>query len=138
MDSTQLIKLNRLANDAISVCDSAIRFIKSISQQYPVDYRDKESLSWKNGKKLIARFAESYCNFFAEVKETTEGARKEFETTKHFGEYYYEKCKYFDRVIFHESYLIASKEFQPFLHPILDFIFYYEKGYEVTHSEKKE
>ena len=130
MDSSQLIKLNRLANEAISVCDSAIRFIKSISWQNPVDERDKEPLSWENGTNLIARYAQSYCDFFAEVKEYAEGARKEFGTTRRLSEYYYKKCKYLDRDIFHESYLVASKEFQPFLPPIMDFIFYYEREYE--------
>ena len=130
MDSINTIELNKLVDEAISSCDTAIRFIRSISQQYPVDYQDNEPLSWKNGKKLIARYAESYCDFFAEAKEYTEGARKEFETSKHFSERYYKKCKYLDRDIFHESYLTASEEFAPFLVPILDFIFYYEKEYE--------
>ncbi len=130
MISNNFIEFDRLANEASSACDSAIRFIKSISQQYPVDYQDNEPLSWKNGKKLIARYAESYCDFFAEAKEYTEGARKEFETSKHFSERYYKKCKYLDRDIFHESYLTASEEFKPFLPPILNFIFYYEKEYE--------
>ena len=76
--------------------------------------------------------------FFAEVKEYTEGARKEFETSKRFSERYYNKCECLDHDIFQESNLFALKEFQPFLSPILDFIFYYEKGYEAAHPEKEE
>jgi len=139
MDSPILIEFNKLANEAISACDSAIEFIKNISRQYPVD--NHEPLSWENGKRSIVRYAEDYCDycaFFAEVKEYTEGARKEFETSKRFSERYYKKCECLDHDIFQESNLFALKEFQPFLSPILDFIFYYEKGYEAAHPEKEE
>ena len=139
MDSFNLTGLNRRADEAISACDSAIEFIKNISRQYPVD--NHEPLSWENGKRSIVRYAEDYCDycaFLAEVKEYTEGARKEFETSKRFSERYYKKCECLDHDIFQESNLFALKEFQPFLSPILDFIFYYEKGYEAAHPEKEE
>ena len=128
MISNNFIEFDRLANEASSACDSAIKFIKSISRQYPED--NHEPLSWENGERLIARYADSYCRFFAEVKEYTEGARKKFETSKRFSKYYYKKCKYLDRDIFHESYLIGSKEFSPFIVPIVNFISYYSREYE--------
>ncbi len=130
------IEFNELAGEAISACDSAIEFIKNISRQYPVD--NHEPISWENGKRLIARYAEDYCAFFAVAKEYTEGARKEFETSKRFSEHYYKKCESLVRDIIHESNMIGSKELQPFLLPILDFSFYYRKGYETAHSEKEE
>ena len=136
MDSPILIEFNKLANEAISACDSAIEFIKNISRQYPVD--NHEPLSWDDGKRLIARYAEGYCAFFAEAKEYMEGARKEFETSKRFSERYCKKCKYLWRVIFDEADLIGSKDFSPFIVPIVHFISYYEDEYEAAHPEKEE
>ena len=128
MITNNFIEFDRLANEAISACDSAIKFIKCISRQYPED--NHEPLSWENGERLIARFADSYCRFFAEVKEYTEGSRKEFEATKQFNEYYYKKFNLIDHDIFHENDMYESKEFAPFLVPILNFISYYSREYE--------
>ena len=128
MISNNFIEFDRLANEASSACDSAIKFIKSISRQYPED--NHEPLSWENGERLIARYADSYCRFFAEVKEYTEGARKKFETSKRFSKYYYKKFKLIDHDIFHENDMYESKEFAPFIVPIVNFISYYSREYE--------
>ena len=138
MDSFNLIGLKRRANEAISACDSAIRIIKSISQQYPVDYRDKEPISWKNSKRVLAIYADCYCDFFAKAKKIMEDAKKDFELTQRFSDYFYGECRYIDRQLFDEMDLVHANELVDDIVSIIDFVYYYRKGYEAAHSEKEE
>ena len=69
MNSFNLTELNRRADEAISACDSAIRIIKNISQQYPVDDQDEEPISWWiNSKRVIALYANCYCVFLGLIR----------------------------------------------------------------------
>ncbi len=138
MDSFNLIGLKRRANEAISACDSAIRIIKSISQQYPVDYRDKEPISWKNSKRVIAIYADCYCDFFAKAKKIMEDAQKEFELTRRVSDYFYEECRYIDRQLYDEMGLVQADELSADVVSIIDFTYYYREGYEAAHPEKTE
>ena len=132
------LELNRRADEAISACDSAIRIIKSISRQYPVDYQDKEPISWKNSKRVIALHADGYCDFFTEVKNIMEDAKREFELSRRFSDHFYEKCRYIDRQLFDELYLVRAVELSADIALIVHFTNYYQEGYEAAHPEKEE